>query len=104
MLDDDMSEDEARRLLGDALPFRPACWRDGEYLATIASLRPSVIVIAAATEDLATGSTALVAYLFVRFRPTVARLAMVTGLAGQPSLAIMRLGARPDIEPRRPQP
>lgn len=94
ILDDDMNEDQVRRLLGDAFPLRLAHWRNSEYLATIGNLQPRVIVIAAAMEDLATDSSALVACLFERFSPTVASLAMVNGVAGEPSLAIVNLGSR----------
>lgn len=87
MTDMDIEEAALRRLLGDSLPLRLVPWHDQNYLSILQSLRPRVIVVAAATEQLAHESALLLHRLVSQFSPTI-----VSTATDAPHLVVQSLG------------
>jgi hypothetical protein len=87
MTDMDIEEAALRRLLGDSLPLRLVPWHEHNYLAILQSLRPRVIVVAAASEQLARESALLLLRLVSQFSPTI-----VITAADEPRLVLQSLG------------
>lgn len=85
-------EDAVRRCLGDSLPLRVVSWQNQDYLGTITALRPQVIVIWGAIDDLVHERCQLLASLFSSFAPTVISAIGATGPAGAPHLMVQQLG------------
>lgn len=83
----DVSDDEVRRRLGSALPLKFTRWEDRAYMAAIRSLRPRVIVVAAADER-AADYAALLEALLDSDAPTIATLAL-----SREHIFIQQLGA-----------
>lgn len=82
-----ISEEDVRWCLGDALPLKFAQWADHQYMEAIRSLRPRVIVVAAAQQH-AADSAALLKSLLASAAPTIATLSLAEG-----RLRIWQLGA-----------
>ena len=61
--EDGISEDEVRRSLGDLLPLRVVWWGDRDYLEVIRALRPAVIVVIGANDELTRDCCRLLACL-----------------------------------------
>jgi hypothetical protein len=87
MTDMDIEEAALRRLLGDSLPLRLVLWHDQNYLSILQSLRPRVIVVAAATEQVAHESALLLHRLVSQFSPTI-----VSTATDAPHLVVQSLG------------
>jgi len=87
MTDMDIEEAALRRLLGDSLPLRLVPWHDQNYLSILQSLRPRVIVVAAATEQVAHESALLLHRLVSQFSPTI-----VSTATDAPHLVVQSLG------------
>ncbi len=91
--DDGIAEDDVRHHFGDSLPLRVVWWGDRDYLATVAALRPAVIVVLGADEDLVHDRCQLVACLFSGSAPTVIGAKLTDTLSGAPHLLVQQLGA-----------
>lgn len=94
----DISEDEARRYLGDLLPLRVVSWQRQNYLAAITELRPQVIAVWANTEELVHERCQLVASLFSYFEPTVISVTVPDAQPNAPRLMVQRLGAGATVQ------
>ncbi|MFI5271421.1 MAG: hypothetical protein ACHQ4H_00115 [Ktedonobacterales bacterium] len=84
----EISEEEIRRRLGDALPLKFTRWMAREYLSTIRALRPRVIVTVA-SDDTAELFAALIACLLANAEPTV-----ISMMLADDHLTIRQLGER----------
>lgn len=90
--EDGIGEDEARRSLGDLLPLRVVWWGDGDYLEVIRALRPAVIVVIGANDELTRDCCRLLACLLSSGAPTAISAWMTGAPAGAPHLHVLQLG------------
>jgi hypothetical protein len=90
--DDGISEGEVRRSLGDSLPLRVVWWGDRDYLKAIQDLRPAVIVVLGANDELTRDCCRLLASLFSSSAPTAISAWMTGASSGAPHLHIYQLG------------
>ena len=96
--DDGIAEDDVRHQLGDSLPLRVVWWGDRDYLATVAALRPTVIVVLGADKGLAHDRCRLIACLFSGSAPTVISAEMMAAPSGAPHLLVQQLGTGATVQ------
>lgn len=92
IVDENITESEAHRRLGDSLPLRIVSWQSHKYLAAITELRPQVIVVWAKAEELVYERCQLIASLFSRFEPTVISATNPDMQSETPRLMVQQLG------------
>ena len=90
--EDGISEGDVRRSLGDLLPLRIVWWGDRDYLEVIRALRPAVIVVLGANDELTRDCCQLLACLLSSGAPSAISAWMTGAPAGAPHLHLLQLG------------
>ncbi|HEV7128060.1 MAG TPA: glycosyltransferase [Ktedonobacterales bacterium] len=87
IVDDQSHDDTVRQLLGDAWPVHLVHWHGRAYLKAIHNLRPQVIIVVEAAEQVAQDEAALICCLINHPIPTVMSLGLDTA-----QLVLQQLG------------
>lgn len=90
--DETVDADQVRRILGDSMPLQILHWQQVDYVGTVQSLRPQVVVVVAQSTQTAQDSAMLFASLILSSEPTIASLAMADAVASPPDLLVHQLG------------
>jgi hypothetical protein len=88
-----VDEDELRQYLHLSLPVSVTRWEQRQYYATINHLRPCLVIVVSATDQVAQESAALIASLITTVAPTVACLALTTLRLSDPHVIVQQLGS-----------